>query len=112
MVKAANDFGPIMSRWGIEGIIRCAMDEQGTSPDAATTEEERSVLWLTATRDADIINYPDDFWTRVDQYTIDQVKAFWSGIYIKIAGAILLLLLIPVIETIFNYKRSYRPEST
>lgn len=110
MINAANDFGPTMSRWGLEGIIRCAMDEQGINPDDASSEEERSAMWLAATRDADIINYPDAFWTRVDSYTVEQLKAHWVGFYFKVIGGILLLLLLPIIETIFNYKRSYRPD--
>ena len=87
------------------------MEANGQLPESeGMSEEERSLKWLTAAHDADILNASKDFWAKVDAYTIDKIQGLWLGYYARVLGAGLLLLLIPAIETIFNYKRSFRAE--
>lgn len=107
--EMANGMAPHIAKWGIEGIVESQLQKSTVAQAASEmTEEEASRVRLEAVKQVDLLAPEEDFWAAADAYTVEKINGYWQPFFMRLFGLFGVLLLLPFVETIFNFKRSYR----
>lgn len=105
-IDMANEYGPRTARWGLECVVHNMMlRENSATGISALSEDEYERAAVILAHEKDVLDYEDDFWAEVDAAITTRINDHFSGVYLRLLGVFALLLLLPVIETIFNLRR-------